>query len=501
MLLRSGIAAFVCLLSLTSVVLVIQLYSRKSSLSTGWIAPFSGHPVGPCPDRLDWLDRLNLTYPIRYAHRDIVTRPTSKAKRNPVTKIDKNLFPELQTIDPSDNPKVELQNCKDPLVLDVPAPPKNPIDASHVIFGISTTIKRLDDTIPQLMRWLPHTNAKLFVVVIEAGEVDEETAWVAADTNQVAELRTKMRGLGLDVTLVEPLRKEDIFSERYFSLAEIMYTHRGPDTEWVALMDDDTFFPSIPSVLSMLAEYDSNEQFYVGALSEDWWSVVHYGLMGFGGAGIFLSVAMAESIHNNYDHCKADSRSSAGDIRIMECIIYNTNTKLTNVPELHQIDVHRDLSGIYESGRMPLSLHHWKGGGPDEKGYDLPTMHLVADVCGDCFLQRWQFGKDTLLSNGFSISMYPKGDLDGMNFDKLEETWDTPSIVEGSTNGGTAHSLGPTRRKMILEEEKVQYRLMDSVVIDGGVRQTYLHPGVDGDIDTVLELVWVQGKSGDAPLP
>ncbi len=500
MLLRSGITAFVCLLSLTSIVLVIQLYSRKSSPSTGWIPSFGGHSIEPCPDRLDWLDRLNLTYPIRYAHRDIITRPTSKAKRDPVTKMKEHLFPQLQTIDLSDNPKVELQHCNDPLVLDVPATPKDPVDASHVIFGVSTTIKRLEDTIPQLLRWLPHTNAKLFAVVIEAGEVDEETQWVAADTNHVAELQIKMRGLGLDVTLVEPLRKEDIFSERYFSLAEIMYTNRNPETEWVALMDDDTFFPSIPSVLSMLSEYDFNEQFYIGALSEDWWSVVRYGMMGFGGAGIFLSVAMAKSIHNNYDHCKADSGSGAGDIRIMECIIYNTNTKLTNVPELHQIDVHNDLSGIYESGRMPLSLHHWKGGGPDGKGYDLPKMHLVADVCGDCFLQRWQFGKDTLLSNGFSISMYPKGSLDGMDFGKLEETWDTPSVVEGSVNAGTAHSLGPTRRKMVLEEEKVQYRLMDSVVIDGVVRQTYLHPGVEGDIDTVLELVWVRGKKADGPL-
>jgi len=51
-----------------------------------------------------------------------------------------------------------------------------------------------------------------------------------------------------------------------------------------------------------------------------------------------------------------------------------------------------------------------------------------------------------------------------------------------------------------LEEEKVQYRLMDSVVIDGAVRQTYLHPGVEGDIDTVLELVWVPGKKADGPL-
>lgn len=501
MLLRSTVLAFVCLVSLTSIILVAQLYSRKSTLLPDWIPPFTDHHIDPCPDRLDWLDRLNLTYPIKYAHRDIIVNPTVQVQRASITKIDAPLFPDFQTIDLSDGPNVELQHCEDPLILNVPLFATEPVDASHVIFGISTTVKRLGDSIPQLVRWLPHTRAKLMVVVIDREEPeDAPLPFTAADPTQVAALQARMRGLGLDVTLVNPLRKEDIFSERYFSLVEVMYNSRSPQTKWVSLMDDDTFFPSLPSLLSMLAGYDSNEQYYIGAVSEDWWAVTRYGFMGFGGAGIFLSIAMAEVVHNNYDHCKVDSITSAGDIRVKECITRNTNTKLTNVPELHQIDVHRDLSGIYESGRQPLSLHHWKGGGPDGKGYPIDMMDLVADVCGECFLQRWQFGKDIVLSNGFSVSVYPKGDLNGMDMAKIEETWDQPSIVEGSLNHGTDHSLGPTRRKMVLGEEKVQYRLLDSVIVDGGVRQSYLHAGVDGELDTVLELIWMQGKKVDTRL-
>lgn len=114
-------------------------------------------------------------------------------------------------------------------------------------------------------------------------------------------------------------------------------------------------------------------------------------------------------------------------------------------------------------------------------------MHQVADVCGDCFLQRWQFAEDTVLANGFSIAQYPKGHLksdqeNSVDMSRMEETWDREMNV--------VHSLGPARERLALEEEKVQYILVDSVPARGGVRQLYFHRGISGGIDTVLELFW-----------
>ncbi|XMA10916.1 hypothetical protein WAI453_003707 [Rhynchosporium graminicola] len=40
-------------------------------------------------------------------------------------------------------------------------------------------------------------------------------------------------------------------------------------------------------------------------------------------------------------------------------------------------------------------------------------MHHAAEICDSCFLQRWQFGRDTVLSNGSSIAHYPDGHLTG----------------------------------------------------------------------------------------
>ncbi|KAL9587715.1 MAG: hypothetical protein Q9212_000006 [Teloschistes hypoglaucus] len=444
-------------------------------------------------DTLDWLRPLDLVYPVRYARRDIIVNPTAKAKRLPVTKLPGPLFPDFQSVDLTATTTVELKNCKDPLVLDVPDNTRRSADAAHIIFGISTTLERLDDSIPSLLRWLPNTGAQLFVIAIKDDDVPEESKnrFHPADGKDMAELQARMRKLGLNVTIVHPLSKEDFFSQRYFSLVRIMYDNRQVHTQWISLIDDDTFFLSIAALVEMLADFDPHEQHYVGALSEDWWSVTRYGMMGFGGAGIFLSIALAEIVNSKYDDCQDRSHTSAGDIRLHECISWHTRTKLTNILDLHQIDVHNDLSGIYESGRLPLSLHHWKGGGPDGKGYPLHLMHLVADICGDCVLQRWQFGKDLLLTNGFSVAVYPVGGVKTLDLDKMEETWDHPSLVDGSVNeNGVDHSLGPTRPKLDLATEKLQYRLLTSIVLDRAVRQIYFRAATDEKHDEVLELVW-----------
>ena len=499
---NKGVTLVLCLISLASVTFIARLSSRRGSSAPDWLPAPHVRPIDACPDKLDWLADLNLTYPIRYAHRDIVVNPTPGLERASITKLDASLFPKFQTIDLSGDVQVSLQHCEKPYLLHVPALVKDSGDASHIIFGISTTLKRLDASVTSLLRWLPHTNAKLFVIVIESEQIVESEGVervdaVAADSQQKAELQARMRSLGMDVTLVEPLDLQDSFSIKYFSVIEVMYNNRNNKTKWISLLDDDTFFPSIPALVTMLAKYDPTQEYYIGALSEIWWAVAHYGMMGFGGAGIFLSVPLAEIMNNNYRNCIEASQTTAGDIRIMECIYLLTETKLTYERGLHQVDVHADLSGVLESGRMPLSLHHWKAGGASLNGYNLPMMHLVADVCGDCFLQRWQFGSEMVLTNGYSLALYPKGELKGMDMERMEETWDEVPPVENSFNRGTDHSLGPTRRKMILEDEKIQYVLIDSAVTKGGVRQSYLHPGVDGDIDSLLELFWMEGKMTD----
>ena len=449
------------------------------------------HPE-PCPNRLDLPKDFTITFPVQYARRDIIVKQNPKMIRESVTLIDAPLFPEQQIIDLISNPQEELQNCFEPLLLDVPLSSHEPADASHIILGMATLLDRLEQTVVDLQRWLSHTNAHLFVIAMAPDETDPDPA-------TMAETESKMRDLGMRVTIVNRLDENDGMSQRYFSLVKIMYEHRQPETKWMAIIDDDTFFPSMHNLMGILGSFNSEEEWYIGAMSEEWWAVVRYGLMGFGGAGIFLSMPLAAVLNANYDDCRTRSGASAGDMRIRECIIWHTNTKLTHVPGLHQIDMLGDRSGLYESGRLPLSLHHWKTGWWDEGGhgaeFPMAAMHLIADVCGDCFLERWQFDGDLILSNGYSIAQYPTGAWTKLrsesHLDRPENTWNEAGVVEGSNNAGWDHYLGPLRPKLELEEEKIQYRFLHAVAVDGGVRQFYFHSGVSGDLDTLLELLWM----------
>ena len=491
MLLRNrGIFIFICVSAFALLSFVIHLSSEGHISTTRWISNFESKDSDQCPNHLEWLSSLNIAYPIKYARRDLVVRPREGLTRNSVTKLDEKLFPDLVTIDLSTSSKVELKHCREPLLLDVPIFLEQPVDASHIIFGVSTTLKRLDQSIPQLNRWLANTQARLLAIVVISEDFGDIEKTVFATAQEKSALQSKMRGLGMDVTLVDPLEKNDVFAEKYFSLVKLLYSKADEKTLWISTIDDDTFVPSMPALLATLEKYDPYEQYYVGSLSENWSAVTRYGLMAFGGAGIFISRPLGKILHDNYSMCKHTSGSSAGDIRIMECIYQSTDVKLTNERDLHQIDVWGDLSGLFESGRSLLSLHHWKPAETGEGGWPVPMMHTVADVCKECFLQRWQFGTDAMLTNGYSISFYPKGLLKKIDLGMVEETWDPTPPVEFSANHGTEHSLGLTRPKLLLDEEKIQYILIASSAVDGGVRQAYYHAGSHGEMDSLLELFW-----------
>ncbi|KAL8915044.1 MAG: hypothetical protein Q9171_000484 [Xanthocarpia ochracea] len=437
----------------------------------------------PCSRNIEWLANLDLKYPMHYAQRDIVVRPTPGIRRTSLTNISQILFPQTRALLADQNPVLELRDCPSPLVLEIPDTPTMPVDASRMHFGIATTMKRLDESAPYIARWLRDTGAKLFIVVIKPEKGQPPTS------KEMAVRQAKMRKHGMDVTLLPPLNEKELYTETYFSLAKIMYTHRTEEASWFVLMDDDTFFPSMRALLAMLDKYDPAREYWIGAVSESWWTVARYGMMAFGGAGIFLSRALAAVIDEVYDVCTTEMHPAAGgDERVMRCVYGHTETKLTNEPDLHQMDISGDLSGVYESGRLPLSLHHWKG----NAGYPVDLMSLVMHICGECFLQRWQFGDDTVLSNGYSIAVYPKGELaNGLDFSKAEETWNSRTVDE-SVNPGTAHSMSPARPGLELDKQKIQYRLLESAFVNGALRQSYLHKGKEGtnEADTLLVLYW-----------
>ena len=497
---------------------------------------------------LEWLhdlkDSPDIRFPLRYTRRQIVIRSVPTRQHSSLIRVEQPLLPKFQQFDSFDKAVFAPSKSFGPLLVEVPVAPKP--DASHILLGSASTVERLEGSIPFFQRWLAHTGARLIVVVVGPDDT-------APDRQTIADLEMRMRGLGMEVTLVEPLSKEDGYIDRYFSLVKILYDHKDEKTQWLGFFDDDTFIVSMTYLVEKLSILDHKRPFYVGQLSEEWRTVIHYGVIAMGtfnaptmrttanflvtesffflnklipdffvgGGGIFFSIPMAEVVVANYDDCKKHASKDGGDQMLGDCVAMYSNTRLTPIGGLYQIDIHGDRSGIFESGRIILSLHHWKEGfwsedgeGPDgirhPRWFPMDKMALVQEVCGDTsFLQRFLFGNDTILTNGYSIANYPTGALDTLpvgkvtkspdgklvSLDQVERTWASGPAVEKSANDGYDHYLGTCRPALKLEKDKIHWRLMEATLEkDGGVRQYFRRVGRNGRIDEWVELHFTKEK-------
>ena len=231
-----------------------------------------------CPDRLDWIRSLakspDITFPLKYARRDIVVRPKQGLESTSISKHEEPLIPDFRQILDYNACEFGEKQRLSPLNLDIPEIPTH-VNASHILFGAATTLERLNASIPFFQRWLADSGARLIIVV--TGNDD-----ATPDSDIMATLQTQMRNLGMLVTLMKPIHRGDSNVERYFSLIQVLYENRDANTKWYGFIDDDTFFTSISRLVSRLGEYDHQKKLYLGAVSEEWWTVVHYGWIAMG---------------------------------------------------------------------------------------------------------------------------------------------------------------------------------------------------------------------------
>lgn len=202
--------------------------------------------------------------------------------------------------------------------------------------------------------------------------------------------------------------------------------------------------------------------------------------MAFGGAGAYLSAPLAKILGKELDTCIVEATGREGDIILRDCVYQNSKAKLTILPGLYQQDMKGDVSGFFESGVEAINLHHWKS------WYRSPVVEMAtaALYCGDCFLQRWRFGKDAVFTNGYSIARYLY-DINDLDLDQMEGTW-------FNANRDYDFSIGPLRRKLV-QDEKKSFQLKDVDFSERGeFKQLYVwkgNPDVN-EADGVIEVVW-----------
>jgi hypothetical protein len=246
-------------------------------------------------------------------------------------------------------------------------------------------------------------------------------------------------------------------------------------------------------VQRLSTRYDASVPTWVGTLSEDFTQVMNIGWMAFGGAGIFVSIPLAEIVAKHAGECLAAAGDyDGGDFILSTCIMKHSAAKLNLDNDLYQLDVRGNPQGIMESGLAPTSLHHlytwvWAPAEP---------MTPVTTICGqECLLYRWQFSDRMMLTNGFSIVRLKEDiDMSIWTTGGIEKTWNLESDGEAfRMNRHFEHKLSNLRPLLKEDIEKESYRLEKSYIQDdGSVQQIYIkrgHPD-KGKVDRVLELIW-----------
>ncbi|KAJ4414990.1 hypothetical protein N0V85_002917, partial [Neurospora sp. IMI 360204] len=514
-----------------------------------------------CPKDIEFLRRpeLRLTQNILYSRRCI--KPIYKADfdRNTITNITGPLVTNTTALDLTSCSHDEPIPCE-PLSLEVPMPYPKDAQYPHLLFGVASKYERMREAIPAFAHWLAGTGARLVGTIADAVPPEHQDDSTKNSFNLTL-LEEEYRAAGILATFFPPKifkrlnlkdgkpdpRPVPVEHHHFLLIKELLSVIDSSQSSqsqqatphWLAILDDDTFFPSLSPLSHTLSQHDHTRPAWLGALSDDFLAVKAWGFMAFGGAGSFLSLPLARQLAPHLESCITTASIQTGDGILRDCIYSHTRTRLTLVEGLNQHDIKGDASGFFESGAWPvLSLHHWKS------WYQAPVekmARVARDVCGGCFLMRVRFGTgstsekkkrkedESLLSLGYSITQYPglENGLDDIDLSRVEGTWD-----EAGRKEKFGFSYGPVRRRLEKGREKKSWRLVDVDVDEGDsspisespsqstttttkaqsggqkearggtaqkkgkkrFRQIYVHkaagPAVGESMDEVIELVW-----------
>lgn len=386
----------------------------------------------------------------RTVNRDVV----ASIPDDPLIKT--NTFVDLQKCD---RQVIESIPCE-PLELEVPLPFPE-AEYPEFLFGVTTSHGRLLESMGPWMQWLAHSKAKIVAAVTDRVFADDDPERIA--------LERLMSENGIDMTIVNGRGRGLDRAREHFLMMKSLTENIRPTTKWIGILDDDTFFPSLWPIREQLSKYDPAKRYYIGALSENFGAVIQWGFQAFGGAGVFLSVTLLKDLDPWLETCAQTSNTNQGDVLLRQCVDWYTRTKLTLMPGLYQMDLMEDINGFYEGGLNPLSLHHWKS------WHHAPVADIarIGDVCGECLLQRWKFGDNTILANGFSVNVYGEGVLNNVNLDRLEGTWHNAEDPRGQWD----FSVGPVRPKIDYKNRKRLLLVETEWLDEHTLRQVYVWNG------------------------
>ncbi|GJC96856.1 PH signal transduction protein [Colletotrichum higginsianum] len=293
------------------------------------------------------------------------------------------------------------------------SPKPGAVDASDLIFGISTSYDRLtyenDSLIKDWQRWLTNgrgsSNGATAVVTLH--EASSREAW---------EIYEKLHGAGIDATVI-PLQESVEKESRYLDMITILLdvsealAEQGHPKRYFGLVDDDIFFPTPGQLISRLSRFDAANPYYIGLPSErSDWAVHNDTAVTHGGGAIFFTPPAALIV--SHVPCRSaeglTGNNTAWDRLLRDCVMKHTDLPFHVLPSFYSPTdaLYSIQAASYDLGVSPLTLRHARS----RHRFTPSPAHLVTAVCGEaCFFQRFRFGDEWILVNGYSLTHYSAG--------------------------------------------------------------------------------------------
>ncbi|KAI1107755.1 glycosyltransferase family 31 protein [Jackrogersella minutella] len=462
--------------------------------------------------------KYGLTNEIPWFARRIRLQFAAKARKS-MTEVSgsKFLYRDFQRVR-TDDERLDLHAEKSVTLSVTKSATPDQVDASSLLFGISTSFDRLtygnSSLIHDWARWL--TDGK----GVPNGASLVLTLHRATDS-EVSHISSKLRSIGIDA-IVLPAEEAQDSTARYLDLVHLLSRRKDEllteeyEKKYLALVDDDVFFPSLGKLLSRLSKYSPRKKFYLGLPSEQAdWTVENDVTLTYGGGVVFLTPPMADAVSKlpclnttaPSSAARAESKRGQWDAMLYTCIATHTSSQLHILPSL-STPLSPQTGAAYTSDVQPLTLHHYK----QRHRFEAGKAHLLTSLCGeDCFLQRFFFRDDGwVLVAGHSISAYP----DGVAIEPAPLTDRDPENKVGERLVLAAQPVPADRKLVSWAGAKRTWRLLDSRAgLDGAVWQAYVrHRGsaaayadeddrlpeddtvhtLEGpaDVDSVVVLIW-----------
>ncbi|KAL2074034.1 hypothetical protein VTL71DRAFT_7812 [Oculimacula yallundae] len=453
---------------------------------------------------------------IEFASRTIRYVPDAKERKS-ITEIDQELFPtSFKNITISKAAPLPAGKIIDLHIKQSPRPDQ--VDVSDMIFAASTTYSRFTDPstspIKEWTRWLTdghgNSNGAGLILALFDTSSDDPKSDIDRSAENILKAAKTLQDIGINATVVASNKELDM-AGRYVDLVQMMYNHpTRPNRKYLVLIDDDTFFPCIANFRKTLSAYNPNKPYYIGTFTERAdWLIKNRAPFAYGGGGIVLTAPSAKQIveapclAKNNETGKYILDSDQGDRLLYNCLTVHSSLTLTYLPTLHQHDQFGDPSGIYESGQLLHSTHHYKSW---HKASPANT-HVVADACGEeCVFQRFQFKDNYIISNGFSVAHYPAGiDFDPLQMEQTFD-WGEHDPSEAGAEVVFSYYFGSLRKSLAKTGRKQSWEILGARKEgDGRVKQVYLKrwsderfyaeggkPTAESDPrDSVVVLTWI----------